>query len=87
MQMLTNANDVAIQQVVNMIKQGNPQQVVVNLLQEKVRTGGGPIFSNIMNLVQKGDYQQLENIARNMVKEKGLDFDSEFNSFKQKFGL
>lgn len=84
--MLTNPNDAALQQFINMAKQNNPQQVVMNLLQEKVRTGG-PIFSNLLNLVQSGNYQQLEAVVRNMTKERGLDFDTEFNSFRRKFGL
>ena len=85
--MFTNTNDAEIQQFVNMVKQGHPQQVVMNLLQEKVKTGNNPLFSNLMNLIQKKDYKQVESIVRNMVKERGLDFDTEFNSFRQKFGL
>ena len=84
--MLTSFNDASVQHFMNMIKQGDPRQIVMNMLQEKIKTGG-PIFSNLADLVQKGDYQQLENVVRNMAKEKGIDFDREFNSFKQKFGL
>ena len=84
--MSINMNDASIQQFVNMVKQGDPRQVVMNMLQEKIKTGG-PIFSNLADLVQKGDYQQLESVVRNMAKEKGIDFDREFNSFRQKFGL
>lgn len=59
----------------------NPQEVVMNMLQE--RANQSPIFSNLLDLVQKGDTQGVENVVRNIAKEKGIDFDKEFNSFKQ----
>jgi hypothetical protein len=41
----------------------------------------------MLSLAQSGNTQEIEKIARNVAQEKGLDFDTEFNSFKQKFGL
>ena len=44
-------------------------------------------MQNLLVLAQKKDTKGIENVARNMAKERGIDFDSEFNSFKQMFGL
>ena len=45
------------------------------------------MFANILSLAQNGNTQEIENIVRNMARERGIDFDKEFNSFKQMFGL
>ena len=44
-----------------------------------------PILNNVMGMAQKGDTQGVENFARNICKQKGLDFDTEFNKFKSNF--
>lgn len=68
-----------------MAKNGNPQQIVMNMLQQNAQ--GNPMFANILSLAQNGNTQEIENIVRNMARERGIDFDKEFNSFKQMFGL
>ena len=73
-------------QLINMIKQGNPQQIVMRMLEQRAQQGN-PVFKNLLNKVQQGDTQGVETIVRNMAKEKGIDFDTEFNSFRRKFGL
>lgn len=82
MQVPTNQN---FAQFIDMVKRGNPQQNMLNLLKERAQ--GNPMFANMLSLAQSGNTQEIENIARNIAKEKGIDFDTEFNSFKQKFGL
>lgn len=68
-----------------MAKTGNPQQLVMGMLQQRAQ--GNPIFANILSLAQSGNTGEIENIVRNMAKERGVDFDKEFNSFRQMFGL
>lgn len=68
-----------------MARSGNPQQLVMNMLQQNAQ--GNPIFANILSLAQNGNTQGIENIVRNMARERGIDFDKEFNSFRQMFGL
>lgn len=41
-----------------------------------------PILNNVINMAQNGDTQGVENFARNICKQKGLDFDTEFDKFK-----
>ena len=42
---------------------------------------------NLLSLAQKGDAPQIEEIARNICKQKGVDFDKEFSAFKQLLGI
>lgn len=51
----------------------------------KKMMGNNPIFTNLIDMAEKGDNEGLENFARNILKEKGLDFDKEFSEFKQNF--
>lgn len=40
-----------------------------------------------MDLAKGNNTQELEKIARNVLKERGLDYDKEFSRFKQDLGL
>ena len=71
--------------LMKMTKQGNPEQIAMSMLQQY--SWGNPVMQNLLVLAQKKDTKGIENVARNMAKERGIDFDSEFNSFKQMFGL
>ena len=44
-----------------------------------------PIINNLIAMAQNGDTQGVENFARNIMKEKGRDFDKEFYNFKNNF--
>ena len=82
--MLGNSNNVL--QFVSLIKNNpNPQALVMNELQKRAQEN--PVLGNIATLVQNGDTQGVETIVRNIAKERGIDFDKEFNSFKQTFKL
>ena len=82
--MLGNSNNVL--QFVSLIKNNpNPQALVMNELQKRAQEN--PVLGNIATLVQNGDIQGVETIVRNIAKERGIDFDKEFNSFKQMFKL
>ena len=77
---INNMND-----FMQIAKNSNPQQLVMGMLQK--RANENPLFANILSLAQQGNTAEIENIVRNMAKERGIDFDKEFNSFKQMFGL
>lgn len=67
-------------QLMNMIKSKNPQEVIISIIGNK-----NPMMNNLMNLAKSGNKTEIENIARNMCKEKGIDFDKEFSSFMNNF--
>ena len=73
-------------QFINTVKSNqNPEQVVVNMLKERAQSN--PTFANLVALAEQGKTRDMEVIVRNIAKEKGIDFDKEFNSFKQMFKL
>ena len=43
--------------------------------------------SNILNMAERKDTAGLEQLARNLCQQRGIDFDSEFKKFKDTFGL
>ncbi len=54
----------------------NPKQIVMNILSKNKN----PMLNNLMNM----DQASIENFARNYCKERGRDFDKEFNEFMQR---
>jgi hypothetical protein len=66
---------------------GNPQQIVMNMMEEKIKTSSNPLLANLYELAKNNQTGEIEKVARNMFKEQGKDFDKEFNSFKKFFGL
>lgn len=83
--LMQNMNINNINDFMQIAKNSNPQQLVMGMLQK--RANENPLFANILSLAQQGNTAEIENIVRNMAKERGIDFDKEFNSFKQMFGL
>ena len=55
----------------------NPQQFVMNMMKQNEN----PMMSQLMNLARTGDKTQIENFARNICKERGMDFDKSFSEF------
>ena len=73
-------------QIIMAIKNGkNPQQIVMNILQE--RMSQTPMGQNLIALAQNNQTAQIEQIARNICNQRGIDFDKEFNSFKDSLGI
>jgi hypothetical protein len=55
----------------------------MNFLQSQ----SSPMGQNLFKLAQSHDMKGLEQIARNLCAQKGLDYDSEFAAFKKTLGL
>ena len=72
-------------QILQFIKaSGNPQKFMLNMLQQQ---SNNPIMANLIQMAQANDEKCIENFARNLMKEQGLDFDKEFNTFKKNLGI
>ena len=72
-------------QLVYMIRQGqDPQQLMLSILKQNSNT---PLGANLYKLAQNGNTAEIEKIARNMCRERGVDFDTEFNAFRNMIGL
>lgn len=72
-------------QLIQMLKRGNPQSFVFQMLEQNAQNN--PFFANILQLARNNKTTEIEQIAMNMCKEKGIDFNKEFNSFKSNLGL
>lgn len=59
-------------QLIMQMKSGNPQEVLMQAMQGN----RNPILGNVLSLMQKGDAKGIEQIARNLGKEKGIDVDA-----------
>lgn len=66
---------------INLIKQYMTQGLTPKGILSKMNVNN-PILSNVINMAQKGDTKGVENFARNICKQKGLDFDKEFSKFR-----
>ena len=64
-------------------KGGNPQQLLQKAM--GMTNNSNPMISNLVNLAQSGNKEQVEQFARNICKERGIDFDKEFNAFMSNF--
>lgn len=79
-------NSVNPMEIVRMIKSGsNPQQIMINYLENQMQNT--PMGANLINLARNNRGEEIEQIARNIVAQRGGDFDKEFNAFKQMLGL
>lgn len=55
----------------------NPQQFVMNMMGQNFN----PMLGQLMQMAKNGDTQQIETFARNICKERGMDFDKSFAEF------
>ena len=75
-----------IMQIMQMIRGGgNPQTLVMNMLQQQA--GNSRIGQNLITMAKNNDGKGIEQVARNLCAQRGLDFDKEFAAFKQQLGL
>lgn len=51
----------------------NPKQYAMNYIKQN----NNPIISNMIEQAEKGNTKEVENIARNLFKNQGVDFDKD----------
>ena len=56
----------------------NAEEIAMQL----IGNSNNPFLNNLVDMAKKGDYKGVENIARNMFKEQGRDFDKEMNDLQ-----
>ena len=64
----------------------NPQQFMQNIMGNN-QIMSNPMAKNAVELMQKGNAQGVEQMARNLCKEKGLNADEVMQQIKSKFNL
>ena len=73
--------------IISMIRNGkNPQEIIMSLMEDSIKQGN-PMMENLLTLAKDNRTEEIERIARNILNERGLDFDKEFNEFKHRLGF
>ena len=63
----------------------NPQQFLQQMMGNSI-VMKNPIARNAMQMAKRGDSKGIEQMARNLCKEKGIDADDGVNQIKSIFG-
>ena len=64
----------------------SPQQFLQSMIGNS-QIMQNPMARNIIYMAQKGDVEGIEQMGRNIAKEKGIDFDKAFSDFKKQFPI
>ncbi len=71
-------------QIMQMFKGGNPQQFIQQIMGNN-QIMSNPMAKNVIDMAQNGNMQGIEQMARNLCKEKGLDADQVMQQIKSRF--
>lgn len=64
----------------------NPQQFLQSMMNNS-QVMGNPMAKNAIDMMQNGDVKGVEQMARNLCKEKGVNPDEMIQQMKDKFGM
>lgn len=64
----------------------NPQQFLQSMMNNS-QVMGNPMAKNAIDMMQKGDDKGVEQMARNLCKEKGVNPDEIMQQMKDNFGM
>lgn len=53
----------------------------------KSMIGNNPMLNNLFNMAENGDTQTVEAFARNILKQRGLDYDTEMANMKKMLNI
>lgn len=64
----------------------NPQQFLQSMMNNS-QVMGNPMAKNAIDMMQNGDVKGVEQMARNLCREKGVNPDEIMQQMKDKFGM
>lgn len=73
-------------QLVQMMR-SNPQQMMQAVMQNNPQFQNNPVIQNAIQMAQKQDSNGLEQLARNLCKEKNIDVDQAIQQIQGQFRL
>lgn len=62
----------------------NPQQMMGQMMTQQLQNN--PLFQRAQQMAQGKSPQELEQVARNLCQQRGIDLDSAMSQFKQMMG-
>jgi hypothetical protein len=71
-------------QLMQMMK--NPQAMLQQMMNNS-QFANNPMAQNIFNMAKNGNVKEIEQLGRNIAKERGINFDEEFQKFKKQHGM
>ena len=72
-------------QMIGMLNgKGNPQQMMSQIMTQQLQSN--PLFQRAQQMAQGKSPQELEQVAKNLCQQRGIDLDSAMNQFKQMMG-
>ena len=72
--------------IIQLMRSGNPQQFLQQVMDDS-QMMKNPMIKNTVQMAQNGDAKGIEQLARNLCKEKGINADDMFNQMKNNFGM
>ena len=72
--------------IFQMMRNKNPQQFLQQMMGNN-QIMSNPLMKNTIEMAQNGDMQGIEQMARNLCKEKGLNADDLLNQIKSKINM
>ena len=73
-----------IMNVFQMINSGNPKQIVMRMMNDP-QIANNPMAKNMVEMAKNGNLKGIEEMGRNIAKERGVDFDKALSDFKNQF--
>lgn len=79
-------NNLNPMQIMQLIQSGNnPQQLVIQLLEQQAQNN--PMAANVLEMAKQNRVPDIEQVVKNIMQTKGLDYNKEVVAFKNLFGL
>lgn len=79
-------NNLNPMQIMQLIQSGNnPQQLVMQLLEQQAQNN--PMAANVLEMAKQNKTLDIEQVVKNIMQTKGLDYNKEVMAFKNLFGL
>ena len=79
-------NNLNPMQIMQLIQSGNnPQQLVMQLLEQQAQNN--LMAANVLQLAKENKPMDIEQVVKNIMQTKGLDYNKEVVAFKNLFGL
>ena len=77
-QQLATKNPMMATMIKNLSSGMTPKQMVMNMM----KNNNNPMLSQLVNMANNGNTNNIENMARQLFQQNGRSFDAEFNNFK-----
>lgn len=74
-----------IMSIFQMMKGGGNPQAMMKQMMGNSQIANNPMAKNIIDMAQNGNISGIEQLGRNIAKERGIDFDKAFSDFKSQF--